>query len=274
MKKSFISARYSKIVFAFSIIFYLLCMTGMTGCGPALSSPEQLERFEEAGPIISKADIDDEIGIEPRIGPYRVVPGDILELQMPAVLRIDSSKFPSTPQEIKPYLCRVNSAGTINLPIIGEMAVEGKTLIKIESEIVDAYFPRYIVTPPAVVCRVKEYEGENARVFTVIGLVKHPDAFAYPPNVRYNLMEALAFAGGLDPVADPRYVKIYRKDVTGEVISATFGIDDKSLADAYNVVIKPGDVVYVDHTLRTRANTFLSDVLTIGMGADVRYRRD
>ena len=271
MKKLPISTQYRKIAPVFGIVFYLLYMSG---CNPTLSSPEQLKTFEEAGPVTLKADTNDLTGVKSRIGSYRVVPGDVLELHMPAVLRIDSSKFSDSLQEIEPYLCRVNNAGTINLPIIGEMAVEGKTFIEMESEIVSAYFPKYVVTPPAVVCRVKEYEGENARVFTVIGLVEHPDAFPYPPNIQYNLMEALAFAGGLDPVADPRYVKIYRKDAYGEVISATFKIEDKSLADAYNIAIKPGDVIYVDHTLHTRANTFLSDVLTIGVGADVRFRKD
>jgi polysaccharide export outer membrane protein len=270
VKKLLISAPYRKIALVFSTAF---CLLYVSGCNPPLSSPEQLKRFENAGPITSRADTNDSSGTKFRIGPYRVVPGDVLELQMPAVLRMDSSKFSNSLQEIEPYLCRVNNAGSINLPIIGEMAVEGKTLIEIESKIVDAYYPAYVVTPPAVVCRIKEFEGENTRVFTVIGLVEHPDTFPYPPNVQYNLMEALAFAGGLDPVADPRYVKIYRKNANGEVISATFGIGGKFLADAYNVAIKPGDVVYVDHTLSTRANTFLSNVLTIGVGADVRFRK-
>ena len=92
-------------------------------------------------------------------------------------------------------------------------------------------------------------------------------------DVQYNLMEAVAFAGGFDLVADPRYVKIYRQNANGDVVSATFGINNEALADAYNVIVKPGDVIYIDHTMRTRINTFLSNVLSIGVGVDTRYRQ-
>ncbi|MCK4815611.1 SLBB domain-containing protein, partial [bacterium] len=106
-------------------------------------------------------------------------------------------------------------------------------------------------------------------VFTVMGLVNKPDAYDYPPDVQYNLMEALAFAGGLDMVADPRYVKVFRQEASGEVVQAVFGVGGKTLTDAYSVTIKPGDVIYVDHTLRTRMNKFLADVFHITVGANV-----
>jgi protein involved in polysaccharide export with SLBB domain len=116
-------------------------------------------------------------------------------------------------------------------------------------------------------CQVKEYEGKHERIFTVMGLVNKPDAYEYPPDVQYNLMEALAFAGGLDMVADPRYVKVFRQEADGQVMQATFSIGGKELKNAYAVAIKPGDVIYVDHTLRTRMNKFLADVFHITVGA-------
>jgi len=243
----------------------------LAGCGPRLSTPEELGQFTQAGPVFSEFDYKAAKTTDFHTGPYRVVPGDVLELEMPVILKVASSKLPDSLEKITPYVCRVSDAGTINLPIIGEMQVAGMRLAEIDEAVVNAYYPKYVVTPPTVVCSVREYEGEKARVFTVMGLVKQPGTFQYPPNVRYNLMEALAFARGFDPVTDPRYVKVYRKSPDGKVVSATFSIDDKSLADAYNVVIKPGDVIYVDHTLRTRINKFVTDVLYIGVGADVRY---
>jgi polysaccharide export outer membrane protein len=195
---------------------------------------------------------------------------------MPAVLRVLSSEFSEWlkpmygRKDYEPYLVRVNDAGTLTLPIVGEVPAAGHTLSDIEASIIDAYYPKYVVNPPMVVCEVVKYQRENERVFTVLGLVNHPNAFPYPPDTQYNLMEALAFAGGLDMTADPRYLKVYRQDADGMVISATFGVDSKSVVGAYAVAIKPGDVIYVDHTLRTRVNRFLSDVLQIRVGADVR----
>jgi protein involved in polysaccharide export with SLBB domain len=236
-----------------------------------------VKEFEKAGPIASKVNVDDGMASKSHTGPYRVVPGDILEFQMPAILRVISSDLSEWlrpvygHRDIEPYLVRVSETGIITLPIIGEIPVAGKTLAEIESSVIDAYFPKYVVNPPMVVCEVKKYQSENERVFTVVGLVNHPATFPYPPDVQYNLMEALAFAGGLDMTADPHYLKIYRQDASGKVIYATFGVDKKSLVDAYGVRIKPGDVIYVDHTLRTRVNKFLSDIFRVTVGADTRY---
>ncbi|MFZ2147739.1 MAG: polysaccharide biosynthesis/export family protein [Sedimentisphaerales bacterium] len=219
--------------------------------------------------------MDNSVKVQSHIGPYRVVPGDVLELQMPVVLRIVSSEFSSWLEpaygrkDYEPYLVRVSDAGTITLPIVGKLPVANKTLSEIEALVIGAYYPKYVKNLPMVVCEVVKYRRENERVFTVIGLVNRANAFPYPPDVQYNLMEALAFAGGLNMTADPRYLKVFRHNADGRILSATFGVDSKSLVEAYGVVIKPGDVIYVDHTLRTRMNQFLSEVLQIRVGVDV-----
>lgn len=253
---------------------------GVAGCGSKLSRPDEVAKFHGAGPVKSETDSTGAVGLKGRPGPYRVVPGDILEFQMPAVLRVISSDLPEWlrpvygHKDIEPYLARVGPSGTVTLPIVSEIQAAGRTLAQIEASAIDAYYPAYVVNLPMVVCEVKKYQSENERVFAVVGLVNKSDVFPYPPDVQYNLTEALAFAGGLDMVANPRYVKVYRQGADGEVVSATFGVDKKSLADAYNVVIKPGDVVYVDHTFRTRVNKFLADVIhiTFGVGGNYSYR--
>ena len=257
------------------------CLTliiATAGCTPPVSSTEQLNAFKRAGPVRSDIDFSGAAGLKSDVGPYRVVCGDILEFQMPAVLRVISTDLPDWLKPahghnfIEPYLIRVSQNGKITLPIVGEMPVAGMTLAQIEAVVVDAYYPKYVINPPMVVCEVKHYQNESERVFTVAGLVNKPGAFPYPSDVRYNLMEALAFAGGMNMVADPRYLKVFRQDASGEVLTASFSVNKKSLAEAYAFVIKPGDVVYVDHTLRTRVNTFMSDVFHITFGAEARYR--
>lgn len=282
VKKLYKVVQYRQIAsaYAFVFAFHLLFLTG---CGRALLSPEQMKEFKRAGPITAEdaspfINIDGSAETATRPGPYRVIPGDVLEFQMNVNLRIVSSELADWLRPaygnrgIEPYLVRVSDAGTITLPIIGDIHIAGKTLAEIEDAVKKAYYPKYVVNPPMLVCQVKEYQNENERVFTVMGLVNKPDAYAYPPDVQYNLMEALAFAGGLDMVADPRYVKVFRQDADGEVLQATFGMGDKALKEAYEVTIKPGDVIYVDHTLRTRINKFLSEVFYITVGADARYR--
>lgn len=258
-------------------VMVVLCGLWSSGCGPRLSSPEQVGEFLKAGPIESELDFNSVTGVKSQVGPYRVIPGDILEFQMPAVLRVISSDLPEWlrpsygHKDVEAYLVRVSQDGGITLPIIGDVDVGGKTLAQIEASVIEAYYPKYVVNRPMVVCEVAKYRSENERVFAIIGLVNKSGVYPYPPDVQYNLMEALAFAGGFDMVADPRYLKVYRQDATGNVVSATLKIDDKSLADAYSLMIKPGDLIYVDHTLHTRFNKFLSDVFHISVGAGGQY---
>jgi len=258
-------------------IFFLMFSVG---CGPEVSSPDAVKQFERAGPIKSEVEIASAYGVtglKSHTGPYRVIPGDILEFQMPAVLRVISSDLPEWlrpvygRRDVEPYLARVSPGGTVTLPIVGHLEVAGRTLAQIEALVIDAYHPKYVVNPPMVVCEVKKYRMESQRVFAVVGLVKDSGVFPYPADVQYTVMEALAFAGGLDMVADPRFLKIYRKDAGGDLISATFSVDKKSMKETYATVVKPGDLIYVDHTLRTRVNKFVTDVFHITVGADTRY---
>ncbi len=103
-------------------------------------------------------------------------------------------------------------------------------------------------------------EPPSERAFSVIGLVKKSGVFQYPAPRRYNLMQALAAAGGVDESAAPRYATIYRVKADGSVIGATFKIDGTSLEDASNVLIKDGDVVAVDHTQGSWLRMFFSQV--------------
>ena len=120
-------------------------------------------------------------------------------------------------------------------------------------------------------------DGDNVIVerlaqplFSVVGLVTKPGNFPYPPNVQYNLMQAIAFAGGLDPIAEPRYATIYRLKPDGSIIHVTFKIikvgNSSQLTDALNTPIKPGDIISVEHTPRTRTNVFLDRIFRINLG--------
>jgi protein involved in polysaccharide export with SLBB domain len=104
-------------------------------------------------------------------------------------------------------------------------------------------------------------------VFSVLGLVVKSDNFPYPPGARYNLAQAIAFAGGLDPAARPHYVTIYRLNADGSVVRAPFRLlENDKFTEALATPIRPGDVVAVEHTPRTRLNAAVRDLLNINFG--------
>jgi len=121
---------------------------------------------------------------------------------------------------------------------------------------------------------IVEVEWLNPETFTVIGLVNRPGPFTYPPGVEYNLLQAIASAGGMDKVADPQYVKVYRQKEDGQIIDATFKLNDRRITSAAGIKIKPGDVVSVEQTSRTKARLLFAEIfrVTFGVNAFYNYR--
>lgn len=117
-------------------------------------------------------------------------------------------------------------------------------------------------------------EWPRERLISVVGLVRNPGNFPYPQNTQYNLIQAIGFAGGLDAAADPRYVSMYRLQPDGQIASVTVQLvntkSEQDLTDALALPVQPGDVISVEHTLRTRTNVFFDRYfrLTFGLFVD------
>jgi len=95
----------------------------------------------------------------------------------------------------------------------------------------------------------------------------NPGVHPYPPTARYSLQQALAMSGGIDVQAGPRYAMVYRQDVDGRTLAAEFKIGGRTMIEASDVLIKPGDVICLEHSIRTRWNKFWATVLHFGAGA-------
>ena len=110
-------------------------------------------------------------------------------------------------------------------------------------------------------------ERRETPMFCVLGLVNRPGNFPYPPMAEYNVTQAIAFAGGLDPVADPRYVTIYRLTQGAAIARVPLQlIEHGEFTTALSTPIRPGDVVAVEHTPRTRANTIVNNLVRVNLG--------
>ena len=340
----------------------------LQGCSDdvRIATDQELLAFEQAGDVTPEVDMDRIKKAKLKTGPYRVVPGDVLEFTMPALLQaVTAAEVQAAEgrrQQDYPYLARVSSMGTITLPAVGPMEVAGQSLAEIEAKVVQVY-QDYLVLEPSVFVRISEYktfkvyiagavkqpgvytlrndqmtlsylmteaggiseagaaivrvvrldepadplpsneiaskpilipvthtnipsrdialeEGDTVVIepiqmplFSVLGLVNKPGNFPYPPNAQYNLSQAIAFAGGLDRVSDPRYAMIYRLDEEGSVTRVPFKLKQKDeFTQALSTPIRPGDVVAVEHTQRTRTNTIVNELVRINMGIYLQGR--
>ncbi len=117
-------------------------------------------------------------------------------------------------------------------------------------------------------------ERIKPQTVSVIGLVARPGSFPYPQDVPCTLAEALALAGGLDMVAEPRYVSVYRLRADGTIAAATFQFARSSgqehLTESLALKVRPGDVISVEHTPRTRTNVFFDRIVRITLGWYIR----
>jgi len=87
---------------------------------------------------------------------------------------------------------RVNGTGTIRLPFLGEIPVEGLTPSQLEKKLAALLDPDYVKDPQVSVV-VKE---PRSRMFSVLGAVERPGQYQMLDSV--TLLTAIAGAGGLD----------------------------------------------------------------------------
>jgi polysaccharide export outer membrane protein len=136
----------------------------------------------------------------------------------------------------------VSSEGTISFPLIGEVAVAGKTPADVERELRERLAEGYL-TNPQVSVLVKEYKSKKISVF---GQVREPGTFAYSEGM--TVVEAVAQAGGFTDLARKNAVSVTRA-VGKEKTKFTVPVEDIGEGKADNFYLRPGDVVFVPRRL-------------------------
>ena len=152
-------------------------------------------------------------------------PGDVIEV------RVRDQDDISGPYE-------VSDDGMVRFPMIGAVEVRGKTgaqiAQKIEQELAAGWLKQ-----PQVTVRVTERQN---REVSVLGQVKEAGSYPYKPGL--TLMQAISLAGGMNPLASPRKVKLIRETDKGR---QTFEIDVTKILDSrgQDFALEPGDIVFV-----------------------------
>ena len=137
---------------------------------------------------------------------------------------------------------RVNGRGTVILPMLGEVKVQGLTAAQTEEELSSQLIE--FLHSPQVSVFISEYRSQE---ISVLGEVNKPGIM----NVTRTrtLLEVLTLAGGLNENAGSKvYVQMKRTDPqTGEEVAQNAIADLKMIVSQpeHNFVLKNGDTVYV-----------------------------
>ncbi len=159
---------------------------------------------------------------------YIIGPADLLEVQV-----FESEKLTDK--------VRVSSRGDITLPLLGNISVGGLSAREAELKIENQLIKEGFIKNPHVTVFIEEY---NSKLVTVVGLVEEPGNHSI--TGRQTLLDVLVAAKGFQEKAG-RTVYISRSDVNGNKQTYLVDLDELLLNgnSDINVVMKPGDVVYV-----------------------------
>jgi polysaccharide export outer membrane protein len=158
---------------------------------------------------------------------YRVGPGDLLELK---VFQVDELS----------QTVRVTEDGSITLPLLGRVLVEGLTQEGVVQKLTGLLQAKYVKNPQVTIF-IKEYKNQQV---AVIGAVEK--AGNYELVGRKNLLQIISMAGGFSENAADE-IFILREGPDGA--TSTVAIDLKDLLvngnQKLNVPIEPNDVINV-----------------------------
>jgi len=173
----------------------VILLLGACGCSDRvqLPVPEQVMEFKRAVPVGPAVDMRNLVLARNQTGPYRVHSGEVIELNMPSILRVVTAEAQSASSDVKPFICRVGNNGTISLPVVGELPVVGMTLADIERAVTDAYYPTYAKMRPSVFAKILEYKTYSV---TVTGAVRNPGLYRLRSD-QMSLVALLMEAGGI-----------------------------------------------------------------------------
>ena len=158
---------------------------------------------------------------------YRIGPGDLLELK---VFEVDQLN----------QVVRVSEDGSITLPLLGRVVVEGLTQEGVVQKLTGLLSAKYVKNPQVTIF-IKEYKNQQV---AVIGAVEK--AGSYELVGRRNLLQIISMAGGFSETAGNE-IFILREGADGATSTVTIDLKDLLVNgnQKLNIPIEPNDVINV-----------------------------
>ena len=179
---------------------------------------------------------------------YRIAQRDILDVTV--------FQVPDLTKTIQ-----VSDDGNISLPLIGKTPVGGKTTHEAETIIAGKLSKKYLRSPQVTVF-VRQY-GQRV---TVSGEVKTPQVLALEGYL--TLSQAVAKAGGLSDLAEPKRVHVARA-VGGKVRDEIYNYDEIQAGHTTDPMLQGGDLVVAEQSGARVVLKNLKDMLPFAVLASI-----
>ena len=179
-------------------------------------------------------------------GRYRLLPGDVVELNFPYVPEFNQ-------------VLTVQPDGYVNLRAVGDLNVQGRSIPEIRKMVLGVYEP--ILREPVITVVLKEFEKP---FFVASGQVKQTGKFEL--RGRLTVTQALAMAGGLSDAGKSSQVILFRR-FSAELFEVK-EVDVKKMMQSHDFsedpIMRPGDTLFVPRSLLSKLKPFIP-VPTIGL---------
>jgi len=136
---------------------------------------------------------------------------------------------------------RVASDGSISFPFCGRVGVGSQTATEVSEKLTSCLADGYLKNPQVTVF-LKEHNSKKVFVF---GEVQKPGTF--PFEDRMNVVQAITLAGGFTKQAARNSVLVTRS-VDGKEERIKVAVDDIGTGKQANLLLQPGDIVYVNES--------------------------
>lgn len=130
---------------------------------------------------------------------------------------------------------QVNNAGTIDLPIIGQVKAAGLTKVQLQSLLTERISP--YVKDPLVIVRFLQFN------INVLGEVRAPGTKNFISD-RVSIIDAISAAGDMSDFGRKDNVVVIREE-NGKRIYYTLDLRSGSVFQSPAYLLQPGDIVYV-----------------------------
>jgi polysaccharide export outer membrane protein len=207
------------------LVVLLLAVSLLGGCRSAQIGPDTVTEANTATPALAGA-----LPATPILGSidYRVGGLDVLEIEVFGAEALTRS-------------VRVSESGEITLPLIGRVRAAGFTVSELETEIARRLQENYLENPQVTVF-VKEYMSQR---ITVEGAVREPGIYSL--TGRTSLLQVIALSNGLDELANPKGIVVYR-NLDGKRYAAAFDIREIRAGRMVDPEVLGNDIVVVDYS--------------------------
>lgn len=140
---------------------------------------------------------------------------------------------------------RIDGNGTLSLPLLGSIRLQGLTVPSAEEAIRKLYIEKEIFVHPQISVAVLEYVR---REISVLGQVKEPGKIVLPIETEsIDIVDAITKAGGITRIGRSDSVRVTRKNATADDKPITVDVQRMltGLGGSKTFMVFAGDVIFV-----------------------------